>query len=357
MMDGEEGREVVGGGLEDGDDGVSPQHTCAAAERKRGRSLCCRSSSEQRRRKEEESVECLDLDVLDLGAVAGGGVAGLLVGVVGGPEREVVAEELHDERAVLVGLLGEGVEFGDGVVEGLLGDVAGAVRGREDFVVEDAEVEGQAQTDGVRRRQGLGGDLGRDLVRFERFARRRFSLVGGLELGEVPVVVAFHFVVEDLAFVARRDRNEFLVNDGQDVFADLLQLRLDLRLVVRNQRRLVRVRLLLDARDHAPRRPTRPDHVLVRHRQQVPLLHTQLLLELRHALDVLHHLVEPLRLKFFFLSGLFFFLRSIDVTHKDDSFKTRIHDDTFRGVSSRTNDPAPAPRASRGTPGLRACAT
>merc|ERR1719456_661118 len=43
---------------------------------------------------------------------------------VGGPEREVVAEQLHDEGRVLVALLVEGVQLGDGVVEGLLGEGA-----------------------------------------------------------------------------------------------------------------------------------------------------------------------------------------------------------------------------------------
>ena len=45
---------------------------------------------------------------------------GLLV-LLRGPEREVVAEQLHDEGRVLVALLVEGVQLGDGVVEGLVG--------------------------------------------------------------------------------------------------------------------------------------------------------------------------------------------------------------------------------------------
>lgn len=43
------------------------------------------------------------------------------------PEGEVVAQELHDERAVAVGLFGEAVELGNGIVEGLLGEMAGTV--------------------------------------------------------------------------------------------------------------------------------------------------------------------------------------------------------------------------------------
>ena len=56
---------------------------------------------------------------------------------------------MHDKRAVAVGLLAEAVELGDGVVEGLLGEMAGAVGRVEDLVVEDGEVESEAETDGV----------------------------------------------------------------------------------------------------------------------------------------------------------------------------------------------------------------
>ena len=44
-----------------------------------------------------------------------------LLVVVRGPEREVVAEQLHDEGGVLVALLVERVELRDGLVEGLVG--------------------------------------------------------------------------------------------------------------------------------------------------------------------------------------------------------------------------------------------
>mmetsp|Transcript_19863 Transcript_19863/g.63931 ORF Transcript_19863/g.63931 Transcript_19863/m.63931 type:complete len:243 (+) Transcript_19863:150-878(+) len=164
------------------------------------------------------------LDVFDLGAVAaaaaGVGV-GLLVGVVRGPEGEVVPEELHDQGGVLIALFAEGVEFGDGVVEGLFGDVAGSVGGGEDFVVEDGEVEGEAEADGVGRRQGLGGDRRRDLVRLQSFGRRRLSFVGGLEFREVSVVVALHLVIKHLALVARRNGDELVVDYSQYVLADL----------------------------------------------------------------------------------------------------------------------------------------
>jgi len=72
-----------------------------------------------------------------LGSGAGGGLSLGIGGVGRGPEGEVVAEQLHDKRAVTVRLLGERVELGDGVVEGLLGQVAGAIRRVQNLVVED----------------------------------------------------------------------------------------------------------------------------------------------------------------------------------------------------------------------------
>ena len=38
---------------------------------------------------------------------------------VGGPQGEVVPQQLHDERGVLVAVLVQGVQLGDGVVESL----------------------------------------------------------------------------------------------------------------------------------------------------------------------------------------------------------------------------------------------
>ncbi len=86
-----------------------------------------------------------------LGLGGGGGLV-LLGGIGAGlglgrvrrsPQGEVVTEELHDEGAVAVRLLGQRVELGNGVVKGLLGKMASAVGRVEDLVVEDGEVEGK----------------------------------------------------------------------------------------------------------------------------------------------------------------------------------------------------------------------
>ena len=90
------------------------------------------------------------------------------------PEREVVPEELHDERRVLVALLGQRVQLCDGVVEGGLGEAARAVRRVQDLVVKHRKVEGQAQPE--RYAVGL---------------KRHFSTIGGFRYAgrHVPKMV------------------------------------------------------------------------------------------------------------------------------------------------------------------------
>jgi hypothetical protein len=67
------------------------------------------------------------------------------------PQSQVVTEKLHDERAVSIGFLRQRVEFGNRVVESLLGEMASTVGGVEDLVIEYGEVERKPKTDGVGR--------------------------------------------------------------------------------------------------------------------------------------------------------------------------------------------------------------
>jgi hypothetical protein len=67
--------------------------------------------------------------------------------------------------------------------------VAGLVRGVEDLVVEDGEVEGKAKTDRVSGRELRLRNLGSSLVSLKRLVGRVFALVANGKLGEVAVVV------------------------------------------------------------------------------------------------------------------------------------------------------------------------
>lgn len=72
----------------------------------------------------------------------GGGLS--LSSVRGRPEGQVVAEQLHDQGAVAVGLLGERIKLSNSVIECLLGKVARAIRRVQDLIIEDGEIEGEA---------------------------------------------------------------------------------------------------------------------------------------------------------------------------------------------------------------------
>lgn len=104
-----------------------------------------------------------------------------------GTAYEIVTKELHDESRVLVALLAQSVEFcdlvsincpgilgvpvwrsqhtGDGIIKGLLGEVASLVRSIQDLVVEDRKVQGQTQANRVSRRKFGLGNFGSSLVR------------------------------------------------------------------------------------------------------------------------------------------------------------------------------------------------
>jgi hypothetical protein len=126
----------------------------------------------------------------------------------------------------------------------MLDQRAGTVWRVEDLVVEDEEVEGEAEPEGMRGRQLLDGDVLYTYVliikiRQVSFSERRetihdclpncylCSLVGGergvrgvlalgagLELSEVAVVVPLHLEVEDPGVHGRRRRHEALVEEA-----------------------------------------------------------------------------------------------------------------------------------------------
>ncbi|GIX63689.1 rRNA-processing protein FCF1, putative [Babesia caballi] len=206
-------------------------------------------------------------------------VASRLVLNVGSPEGQVVPEQLHDQRAVLVAVFAHAVELGDGLVERALGHLAGLVRHVENLVEKHREVERQAQPDGVSGlelglcdlRGLLVGDLGR--------VGGALLVLVARELAKVAVVVTLHLVVEDEALAVLRQLahvftlthrgggDEAVVEEREDVGADVRQFFLNFRAVcsskvLLNDVGLVRL-LLLDAADDAPGCAPRRDGVLV----------------------------------------------------------------------------------------------
>src|SRR3546814_9191830 len=77
-----------------------------------------------------------NLQILNTGSVGIVGASIVVVLAIRSPEGQVVAEQLHDQGAVLVRLLREGVKLSNRIVESLLSQVASAVGRVEDLVVE-----------------------------------------------------------------------------------------------------------------------------------------------------------------------------------------------------------------------------
>jgi hypothetical protein len=93
-----------------------------------------------------------------------------------------------------------------------------------------------------------------------------------------------HLVVEDLGLAGLGLGNQGLVQDVQDILADLLQLGLDLLAVVADDSDVLlgalRLLLLLDGGDDAPRGTAGTDNVLVRNGKQVTLVNSELATDL-----------------------------------------------------------------------------
>ena len=72
--------------------------------------------------------------------------------------------------------------------------MAGLIRGVEDLVVEDGEVEGKTKSNWVRWSQVSLRNLCGSLVGLERLVGRSLALVANSEFGEVAVVVTLPVV-------------------------------------------------------------------------------------------------------------------------------------------------------------------
>lgn len=89
--------------------------------------------------------------------------------------------------------------------------MASLVGGVQNLVVEDGEVQGETQADGVSRRKLGLSDLGGGLVGVERLVGRVLALVANGELGQVAVVVTLPItMVLASAIIGPLSRNALL---------------------------------------------------------------------------------------------------------------------------------------------------
>ena len=194
--------------------------------------------------------------------------------------------------------------------------MASLVRGVEDLVVENGEVQGETQTDGVGRRKLSLGNLGGGLVSLERLVGGVLAAVANSELSKVAVVVTLpvtglaqdarttcstvwasryaHLVVEDLGLAGLGRGNQVRVEDVEDVVADLGELGLDLLAVLLDESDLRRVALrlllLLDRGDYSPRGTAGANDVLVGDGEKVALLDGEVAVLAGDNLHVVDHL-------------------------------------------------------------------
>jgi hypothetical protein len=191
------------------------------------------------------------------------------------------------------------LDVSDGIIEGLLGEVARLRRVIHNLVVEDGEVECQTKADRVRRLELLVGEIRGLLVGTKGALSSLLVNIARGVLGNVSVVVTLHLQEEDLGLSVGSALDEEVVEEVEDVVAEAGQLSLDLLLVVTQQADVLgalRVLLLLDGGDGAPGRAARADRVLVGDGQEVALLNREVLLDLDNLLHVVEHILEALRL-------------------------------------------------------------
>lgn len=109
-----------------------------------------------------------------------------------------------------------------------------------------------------------------------------------------------HLVVEDLGLAGGGVGDEEVVEDIENILADLLELGLDLVAVILDGRDVLvgalRFLLLLDRGDDAPRGTSGADNVLVGDAEEVTLVNSELSAQLSHLLHVGDHLIVALGL-------------------------------------------------------------
>ena len=186
------------------------------------------------------------------------------------PEGQVLLEKLDDALGIAEVVLLKLVNFVEGLLEGVIGELASFGVVLQDFVIEDGEVESQAELDGVAGRQidGVGllvGCLGCLLDFF------KLGIFG--VLSDIAVVITDHFHEEGFGLVSAIPSQHARVDHGNDLLAVILKLFLDLRLVGEKCTvELGVLRVLLDSGDGAAGGTLAADEVLEGDREKVALI-------------------------------------------------------------------------------------
>ena len=145
------------------------------------------------------------------------------------PQGEVVSQQLHNQRRVLIRVLRQAVELSNRLVERTLSNSARLAMVPDDLVIKHGDVERKAEANRVSRLQLLR--VSRCLIVGVLSFRGNFLFfVWIADLCQVAVVVSLHLVVEHLRFFfigAVGPWNQVIVKQGEHVLADFVQLCLD----------------------------------------------------------------------------------------------------------------------------------
>lgn len=200
---------------------------------------------------------------------------------LGGPQKQVVAQKLHNQSRILVVFVLHAVQVSNCLIESSTGHSTCLLRVLEDFIMEDGMVESESQFKRVCVAERLlGVALGLFVGTKSSLCDGR-SLVGSREFSDVTQEVGLHFEEKDLGLVTDGVGHQGVLEQVKDVLANACQFSLNLLLVVLNLLYVFRVALdillLLDGREDTPRCSAGANHILESHCQDVPLLKGKLL--------------------------------------------------------------------------------
>ena len=145
------------------------------------------------------------------------------------PESEVLLEQFDDALGVTEVVFFKLVNLVESFLEGFVSELTGGLVVLHDFVVEDGEVQGETELDGVAGRKcNLVGLV----VSLECFLLNLFQIVTLGILRNVAEVVTDHLDEKGFWFSTARFVEDLLVDHVDDVLTILVKFGLNLALVV-----------------------------------------------------------------------------------------------------------------------------
>merc|ERR1712113_1012407 len=142
--------------------------------------------------------------------------------MVGGPQCQVVAEELHNESGVLVGVLGDIVKLSDGILECSARHLASLLWVGQHFILENGVVECETKTDRMCYSQILLCNALRISIGLASALCGFLLGIGVFVLGNVTVVISLHLLVEDLRLAVACLSDELVIQELQDGVTNLV---------------------------------------------------------------------------------------------------------------------------------------